>query len=91
MMDGWEFAAPNIADVFLYYCHRHFNTSPFSGGAMKIAAQRARLRPHELQFLDTKAAGFTKGRRTNTTYRSAWGCTSLPDVACLFYLFFLQI
>ncbi|KAH0555779.1 hypothetical protein GP486_006275 [Trichoglossum hirsutum] len=60
MVEGWEHSAPNIANVFLYFCDRHFKTSPFSGGAIEKAAELAGLKLHEIQFLCDRSAIETK-------------------------------
>jgi hypothetical protein len=56
MIDKWEISAPNIADVFLYYCRRHFGGSPFRVTAIGTASEKARLQKNELNFLRDKVA-----------------------------------
>ncbi|KAI9765907.1 MAG: hypothetical protein M1840_007048 [Geoglossum simile] len=56
MIEKWEISAPNVADVFLYYCRRHFGGSPFRPRVISTASEKAGLQTNELNFLRDRVA-----------------------------------
>ena len=76
MIDRWEICAPNLAEVFSYYCRRHFGASPFSTGVIRTAEEKAGFQANELDFLRDKAASFTL---------CGFACTTPSYIGCIAY------